>query len=79
MTVFGSKGLEFKQVISFASYYDFSNEEKKNNHYVCVTRAEDKFIMFEGSSSNYSDEIAMCAERMGMLDVNRLYKMIDHT
>lgn len=79
MTVFGSKGLEFKQVVSFAPYYDFSNEEKKNNHYVCVTRAEDKFIMFEGSSSNYSDEIAMCAERMGMLEVNRLYKMIDHT
>ncbi|MDE1549974.1 hypothetical protein [Jeotgalibaca caeni] len=29
MTVFGAKGLEFNQVLSFSSYYNFDEEGKK--------------------------------------------------
>ncbi|MFB4165467.1 UvrD-helicase domain-containing protein [Alteribacillus sp. JSM 102045] len=46
MTVFASKGLEFNQVISFSRYYRIFNSEHLQNHYVCVTRAINKFIMF---------------------------------
>lgn len=78
MTVFGSKGLEFNQVISFASYYNPADEGKNNNHYVCVTRAEDKFIMFEDVTSNYSEKISKLIEEK-ILESSYLYKMIDHT
>lgn len=46
MTVFASKGLEFEQVISFARYYNIYNNRHLENHYVCITRAISKFIMF---------------------------------
>ncbi|WP_042348176.1 UvrD-helicase domain-containing protein [Bacillus massiliigorillae] len=46
MTVFASKGLEFDQVISFSKYYKIYNNENLENHYVCVTRAKEKFVMF---------------------------------
>lgn len=46
MTVFASKGLEFEQVISFAHYYEIYNNRHLENHYVCITRAISKFIMF---------------------------------
>ena len=29
----------------------------KNNHYVCVTRAEEKFVMMEGEFGKYSEQI----------------------
>lgn len=79
MTVFGSKGLEFDQVISFSLYYNFLNEGKKNNHYVCVTRAKEKFIMFEDADNEYSDKVDTHAIDKGMLNSNYLYKIIDHT
>lgn len=76
MTVFGSKGLEFKQVISFSKYYNFENEGKKNNHYVCVTRAEEKFVMIE--EGNYSEVITNRARELGISKTNTLFKLIDH-
>lgn len=79
MTVFGSKGLEFDQVISFSSYYNFLDEGKKNNHYVCVTRAKEKFIMFEGLYNEYSDKVNSHAKDKGIVNSNYLYKIIDHT
>lgn len=79
MTVFGSKGLEFKQVISFDFYYDFLNEERKNNHYVCVTRAEEKFIMVGSTLSDYNSKIKERAQSLGLADSGCLYKLIDHT
>lgn len=79
MTVFGSKGLEFDQVISFSSYYNFLDEGKKNNHYVCVTRAKEKFVMFEDANNEYSDKVDFQATDNGMVDSNYLYKIIDHT
>ncbi|WP_318509112.1 UvrD-helicase domain-containing protein [Bacillus sp. T3] len=45
MTVFASKGLEFDQVISFARYYNIHNNQNMQNHYVCITRAKEKFVM----------------------------------
>ncbi|CAH0311768.1 DNA helicase II [Peribacillus frigoritolerans] len=50
LTVFTSKGLEFDQVVSFSNYYFGTNNfgykvNKFEDHYVCITRAKEKFIM----------------------------------
>lgn len=54
MTVFASKGLEFEQVLSFARYYKIYRDENVQNHYVCVTRAKNKFLMFIDNEDYYS-------------------------
>jgi len=56
MTVFTSKGLEFNQVISFTNYYNLLSKDERNNHYVCVTRAENQFIMID-NQIDYQDII----------------------
>ncbi len=58
MTVFGSKGLEFDQVLGFSSQYDLANNSMDNqqieNHYVCITRAKQKFVMLlDDANENY--------------------------
>lgn len=78
MTVFGSKGLEFNQVISFAKYYNFSDESKKNNHYVCVTRAEEKFVMMEGELEKYSEQINSKLRELGIGSESTTFKLINH-
>jgi len=77
MTVFASKGLEFNQVISFSYYYNMKSEEKRNNHYVCITRAEEKFIMIN-STDTYEDFIVEESRKLGMKHPNYLFKKIDH-
>ncbi len=49
MTVFGSKGLEFEQVVAFGRDYDLENEERLNAHYVAVTRAKEKMIIIDNT------------------------------
>ncbi|MED0998343.1 UvrD-helicase domain-containing protein [Bacillus mobilis] len=73
MTVFASKGLEFDQVISFARYYKIYNDENLQNHYVCITRAKEKFIMFIDDEAYY-DHILKVANRNGIKDINKLVK-----
>lgn len=53
MTVFASKGLEFDQVISFSRYYNIYCNRHLENHYVCITRAKEKFIMFIDDEKYY--------------------------
>ncbi|WP_411342757.1 UvrD-helicase domain-containing protein [Paenibacillus sp. WLX1005] len=58
MTVFGAKGLEFDQVFGFSSQYNIANNSANNhqveNHYVCITRARDKFVMLlDDRNENY--------------------------
>lgn len=77
MTVFGAKGLEFYQVISFSKYYNFNDEGRKNNHYVCITRAEKKIVMIE--DGEYTRNIKLIAQEMGILKKENLFKLIDHT
>lgn len=77
MTVFSSKGLEFNQVISFAEYYPMSSEEKRKNHYVCITRAEEKFIMIDRTDA-YEEFIIEAAKKLGMNDSECLFKKIEH-
>ncbi|WP_183117353.1 UvrD-helicase domain-containing protein [Brochothrix thermosphacta] len=76
MTVFGSKGLEFSQVISFSRYYNLENEGEKNNHYVFVTRAEKKVIIID--DHNYNEIITKKANEKGILNTNSLFKSINH-
>ncbi|WP_034774032.1 UvrD-helicase domain-containing protein [Exiguobacterium antarcticum] len=49
MTVFGSKGLEFDQVVAFAGDYDLLNEESRNKHYVAITRAKNKMVIIDNT------------------------------
>ncbi|URN93088.1 MAG: UvrD-helicase domain-containing protein [Candidatus Pristimantibacillus lignocellulolyticus] len=76
MTVFASKGLEFDQVISFSKYYKIHENENLQNHYVCITRAKEKFIMFNDNTNyfNYLQEVAIQAN---ILDIKKLveYKL----
>lgn len=73
MTVFASKGLEFDQVISFARYYKIYNDENLQNHYVCITRAKEKFIMFIDDEAYYAHVLDV-ADRNGINDTNKLVK-----
>lgn len=77
MTVFASKGLEFNQVISFSNYYNLYRGRDLQNHYVCITRAEDKFIMVD--NSNWYEEYVV-GELYKHSDGNPrfLYKKVDH-
>lgn len=77
MTVFSSKGLEFNQVISFSVYYPMHSEEKRKNHYVCITRAEEEFIMIDRTDT-YEDFIIEEAQKFGMQKPYYLFKHIKH-
>lgn len=75
MTVFGSKGLEFDQVISFSSYYKIHNYRDLQNHYVCITRAKSKFIMI--SNNVYDDFIMHNLDLTQMSNPNNLVKILN--
>ncbi|HLQ83281.1 MAG TPA: UvrD-helicase domain-containing protein [Pseudogracilibacillus sp.] len=77
MTVFASKGLEFNQVISFSNYYNLLSKEERNNHYVCVTRAENKFIMID-NQINYQEIIIDEGRKQGITDSIYLYKKLTY-
>ncbi|MHC5532986.1 UvrD-helicase domain-containing protein [Priestia megaterium] len=74
MTVYASKGLEFSQVISFSRYYKIYDDENIQNHYVCITRAKDKFVMFIDNQDYYS-HVLETANENGITDINKLVKM----
>lgn len=78
MTVFGSKGLEFSQVISFSRFYKVHIEQGYQNHYVCITRAKDKLIMID-DSTNYEDFIIDLSREGGMTNSYNLFKNVDLT
>lgn len=75
MTVFASKGLEFDQVISFSCYYKIYNNENLQNHYVCTTRAKDKFIMFI-DGDEYNEHMLEVADRNGINDITKLVRFL---
>ncbi|MET3548346.1 ATP-dependent exoDNAse (exonuclease V) beta subunit [Paenibacillus favisporus] len=77
MTVYASKGLEFDQVISFARYYNIHNNDDVQNHYVCVTRAKEKFIMMI-DTTEYHDHVLSTALTYGLSDSSRLFRYIDN-
>ncbi|MCM3130540.1 UvrD-helicase domain-containing protein (plasmid) [Paenibacillus urinalis] len=76
MTVFGSKGLEFDQVISFTRYYEIYNNTNMQNHYVCVTRAKEKFVMFV-DDVNYHKHVLSSATKHGLTNAEKLFKYIE--
>lgn len=61
ITFHSSKGLEFDQVILFASDYPLEKNEDIYNHYVAVTRAKSKLILLcfynDQGSSTYVESI----------------------
>jgi len=77
MTVFGSKGLEFDQVISFSSYYSIHNNEHLQNHYVCITRAKEKFVMFIDDNGDYESYIKSKISEKGMENHKLIYSKIE--
>lgn len=50
----------------------------KNNHYVCVTRAEEKFVMMEGEFGKYSEQIGRKLIERGIDSESTTFKLIDH-
>jgi len=78
MTVFASKGLEFDQVISFSGYYNVHSGNNLQNHYVCITRAKDKFVMIDNSDL-YEDFITSKSNNRGMIHSYNLFKTLDFT
>lgn len=75
MTVFGSKGLEFDQVISFSHYYEIYNNNNMQNHYVCITRAKEKFVMFL-TDNNYFNYIKSISNTYNVQNINNLIKLL---
>lgn len=76
MTVFAAKGLEFEQVVSFSRYYNLSEGENEQNHYVCVTRAKNKFIMFV-EDEDYLAYILKIAKENNLIDKKKLFRFIE--
>ena len=62
MTLHSSKGLEYDQVIIFASDYNLENKGDINNHYVAVTRAKSKLIIinFIGDEKMHLKGVQYC-------------------
>ncbi|GAB6617425.1 hypothetical protein BAQ46_20670 [Bacillus paranthracis] len=82
MTVFSSKGLEFEQVISFSSFYFGKNHygyyvKRFEDHYVCITRAKEKFIMVNESVDYGLNVNGLIEENTGLSIINlmKAYKI----
>ncbi|CEQ06501.1 UvrD/REP helicase [[Clostridium] sordellii] len=73
MTVFASKGLEFDQVISFTRYYEIYKNENLQNHYVCITRAKEKLIMFIDNEEYYT-YVKNIAHSNGVKDMRNIIR-----
>lgn len=76
MTVYSSKGLEFDQVISKSDYYSIHEGKDRQNHYVCITRAKEKFIMLI-TDGNYENFINRKIKSLGMEESGFLYGKIN--
>ena len=75
MTVFGSKGLEFDQVVAFGREYNLYDEERRNSHYVAVTRAKEKMIIIT-ETVRYSNELAKVFVDQGLKTKDEVKKII---
>ena len=57
ITFHSSKGLEYNQVIVFAEDYKLNDEQSIYNHYVAVTRAEEKLIIVNCNSTEFINNL----------------------
>lgn len=76
MTVFASKGLEFDQVVAFASDYILNDEQRKNNHYVAITRAKEKMIIINNNANIYINTLQEIFRNQGITNKDELQKII---
>lgn len=67
ITFHASKGLEYDQVIVFASDYALNTPESIYNHYVAVTRAKSKLIIVKLDDVNY------CAGKQYIQNLSSLF------
>lgn len=70
ITFHSSKGLEFDQVILFASDYRLSNEEEIDNHYVASTRAKSKLIIIYDGSWNAQRFVGNISQILRLSDLS---------
>ncbi|WP_338653515.1 ATP-dependent helicase [Sporosarcina psychrophila] len=75
MTVFGAKGLEFDQVVAFGREYNLYDEERRNSHYVAVTRAKEKMIIIN-ETDRYIQELAKVFVNQGLKTKDEVKKVI---
>lgn len=55
-TIHSSKGLEYDEVIILAKHYNLNKIEDKNNHYVAITRAKEKLVIFYNKDDYISNK-----------------------
>lgn len=77
MTVFGSKGLEFDQVVALCSDYNLENDEKLNSHYVAITRAKEKMILIDNTLT-YVENLKGIFKSRGVKNPTQRKKVIDY-
>lgn len=65
MTIHSSKGLEFEQVVMYASDFKIHWNRDLNEHYVAVTRAKSKVIIVL-DDDNYIKEVSNIVKRLGI-------------
>lgn len=75
MTVFSSKGLEFDQVISFSRYYKIYDNEHIHNHYVCITRAKEKFVLLL-DNAKYLNYFKKVLEGIAIKDIRHVINYV---
>ncbi|MDU8967593.1 UvrD-helicase domain-containing protein [Clostridium tertium] len=73
MTIHSSKGLEFEQVVMYASDFKIHWNRDLNEHYVAVTRAKSKVIIVL-DDNNYIKEVCNIVKSLG-LEISKIIKI----
>ncbi|NIK11755.1 ATP-dependent helicase [Alkalibacillus almallahensis] len=74
MTLHSSKGLEFQQVLIFASDFKLFQDRDLNEHYVASTRGKEKLIIM--LNDNYINYLEVIQSRLQLESLNQLIKII---
>lgn len=75
MTIHSSKGLEFEQVVLYASNFKLHLNKDKNEHYVATTRARDRLVIFL-NDRNYITYVNDIAINSGFNNIESIMKII---
>jgi superfamily I DNA/RNA helicase len=74
MTIHSAKGLEFDQVMIFASNYNVLRGKDLNEHYVAVTRGKEKLVVVL-NNKNYFTYLMSLAETLNM-PIKKILKIV---
>jgi superfamily I DNA/RNA helicase len=75
MTVHSAKGLEFDQVIIFASDYNLFRGKDLNEHYVATTRGRDKLVVVL-NSKKYMQHLIQVINKCNIPSIEKVIKIV---